>query len=91
MKSVTALVSSRPLKFEAFDTACNVGEEGEWRHYFVEYVVVFEGNVVNFLKFVEDQSTAAVLGGGNTALVCEPGGPDCGELLLLPRRSFLGD
>ena len=33
--------------------------------------------------------TAAVLGGGNPALVYEPGGLERGELLLLPRRGVL--
>ena len=50
-----------------------------------------ESGIVDFLECVEDQSTAAVLGGGDPALVCEPGGPDRGELLLLPPRGFLCD
>ena len=61
-----------------------MGEDLQWRHHFVECVLVADLDVVSFFKGVEEELAEAVLRADNASLVFELGGPDSLELLLLP-------
>ena len=68
-----------------------MGEEIERRHHFVVGVFVAEGDVVHFLKVVQDEKTASMLSGLDAVLVVEASVPKHLGLSLLPRFGLLRD